>query len=192
MNIMKGEIIYKILSVLQEKTFSVIDLVDVFVSSGYGANINKIEYEFNKKNKKRINNQIDKEKIRKIKRYLYKLEKEGLILKNLSMKINLTQKGKNKLSVFKKSFLLNKTKYKREKSENIIVISYDIPIAFNKERNILRDMLRYLDFNLIHKSVWVGKTKLPKELIVDLENLGILDYLEILEVTKNGSLKSKN
>lgn len=189
---MKGEIMYKILSVLQEKTFSIIDLVDVFVSSGYGANIGKIEYEFDKKNKKRISNQIDKEKIRKIKRYLYKLEKEGLILKNSSMKINLTQKGRNKLSVFKKSFLLNKTKYKKEKSNNIIVISYDIPIAFNKERNILRDMLRYLDFNLIHKSVWVGKTKLPKEFIINLEKLGILDYLEILEVTKNGSLRFRN
>lgn len=189
---MKGEIIYKILSVLQEKTFTIIDLADVFVSSGYGANINKIEYEFDKKNKKRVSNQIDKEKIRNIKKYLSKLEKDGLIIKNSLGKIDLTYKGKSKLNVFKKSFLLNKNKYKKEKSNNVIVISYDIPIAFNKERNILRDMLRYLDFNLIHKSVWVGKTKLPKEFIIDLEKLGILDYLEILEVTKNGSLKSRS
>ena len=72
------------------------------------------------------------------------------------------------------------------------MVSYDIPIAFNKERNILRDMLRMLGFNLIHKSVWIGKVLLPDKFIVNLSKLGILDYVEILEVTKNGTLKSKN
>jgi len=189
---MKGEIIYKILSFLEEKAVSTIDLIDVFVKSGYGANINKIEYEFSKKTAQKTDNRIEKEKIRNIRKYLSKLGKDGLIAKNSLEKINLTPQGKRKLNTFKKSFLLNKVKYKKETSNNIIMISYDIPVAFNKERNILRDILRFLGFNLIHKSVWIGKTKLPKELIVNLEELGILDYIEILEVTKNGSLKSKN
>ena len=76
--------------------------------------------------------------------------------------------------------------------DKVIVISYDIPVAFNKERNILRDMLRMLNFHLVHKSVWVGKVALSKRFIADLNRLGILDYVEILEVTKNGTLKSKN
>ena len=189
---MKGEIIYKILTSLEEKAINMIDLMSVIISSGYGASMGKIEYELEKKNKKRINNQVEKEKIRKLKKYLSKLGKDGLISKNSSEKIDLTPKGKRKLNLFKKSFLFNQVKYKKEKSDYIIMISYDIPIAFNKERGMLRDILRYLGFNLVHKSVWVGKTKLPKEFIVDLEKLGILDYLEILEVTKNGSLKSKN
>ena len=75
--------------------------------------------------------------------------------------------------------------------DKVIVISYDIPVAFNKERNILRDMLRMLNFHLVHKSVWVGKVALSKRFIADLNRLGILDYVEILEVTKNGTLKSK-
>lgn len=189
---MKGETVYKILSVLEEKTASVIDLLNIFVSSGYGANINKIEYEFSKKTIKRTENKRKKEKIRNIRKYLSKLEKDGLIVKNSIGKIDLTPKGKRKLNVFKESFLLNKEKYKKEASDNIIVISYDIPVAFNKERGILRDILKYLDFNLVHKSVWIGKTKIPRELIVDLGNLGILDYVEILEVTKKGSLKPRN
>ena len=72
------------------------------------------------------------------------------------------------------------------------IISYDLPVAFNKERNILRDMLRVLGFNLVHKSVWVGKVVLPERFVADLSRLGILDYIEILEVTKEGTLKPKN
>jgi len=74
----------------------------------------------------------------------------------------------------------------------VVVVSYDIPIAFNRERNILRDMLRMLGFNLVHKSVWVGKVLLPEKFVADLSRLGIIDYVEILEVTKNGTLKSKS
>lgn len=188
---MRGEIAYKILSFLEEKVITAGDLVGVFISSGYGASIGKIEYEFNKKALKRIDNQINRDKIRKIRKYLYKLEKEGFISKNSSEKINLTSKGKRKLDYFKNSFSFN-NKYKKEDSDKVIIISYDIPIAFNKERNILRDILRMLGFNIVHKSVWVGKVKLPKEFIIDLEKLGILDYIEILEVTKSGSLKSQN
>lgn len=189
---MRGEVIYKILSFLEDRTLNAIDLADVFISSGYGASMSKIDYEFRKKNEKRIKNQINQEKIRKIKKYLSKLDKEGFILKNSSGEINLTSKGKRKLNIFKKSFLLNKANYKKEVGENAIIISYDIPVVFNKERDILRDILKVLGFNLIHKSVWIGKVKLPKEFIVDLGKLGILDYVEIFEVTKNGSLKTRN
>lgn len=188
---MRGDISYKIFSILEEGAETVSDLVDVFLSSGYGASMGKINYELEKKKAERFNSQIKKEKIRKMKKYLYKLETEGFISKNSSEKINLTPKGKEKLSVFKKSVLLN-DRYKKEIGDNVIMISYDIPIIFNKERNILRDILKALGFELIHKSVWVGKVKLPREFIIDLEKLGILDYVEVLEVTKNGSLKSRN
>jgi hypothetical protein len=96
------------------------------------------------------------------------------------------------LDKFKNSPLLNKKDYERKIGESVVVISYDIPVAFNRERNILRDILRMLGFELIHKSVWIGKVLLPERFIVDLSKLGILDYIEILEVTKNGTLKSKN
>ena len=61
---------------------------------------------------------------------------------------------------------------------------------FNRERDILRDIMKLLGFNIIHQSVWVGKVKLPKQFIIDLEIMGILKYVEIMEVTKKGSLKN--
>lgn len=184
--------IYKILSLLEDQAINAIDFADVFVSSGYGASMSKIDYEFSKKNEKRLKDKINREKIRKIQKYLSKLDKEGFIFKDLSGRVNLTRKGKKKLGGYKKSFLLNKREYKKEPGDNVIVISYDIPIVFNYERDLLRNTLRMLGFELIHKSVWIGKVKLPKEFIIDLGKLEILDYIEILEVTKNGSLKHKN
>jgi len=189
---MKGDLIYKILNSLSDTALDQVDFVNAFLKAGYGATGGKIDYEFRKIQDKRISRQLEKEKIQKFKNYLAKLKNNGLILENELKQIYLSERGKKKLTKFKNSPLLNKENYKKKMGEKVVVISYDIPIAFNRERNILRDILRMLGFNLIHKSVWVGKVLLPERFIADLSKLGILDYVEILEVTKNGTLKSKN
>jgi hypothetical protein len=38
----------------------------------------------------------------------------------------------------------------------------------------------------------VGKVSLPDRFVKDLNKLGIMEYVEILEVTKNGTLKNIN
>lgn len=189
---MKGEILYKILNSLSGVTLNQIDFINAFLKAGYGATGGKIDYEFRKIQDKRIYRQLEKEKMLKFKNYLAKLKNNGLILENESKQICLSEKGKKKLNKFKNSPLLNKEDYKKKIGERVVVISYDIPIAFNRERNILRDILRMLGFNLIHKSVWIGKVLLPERFVEDLSKLGILDYIEILEVAKNGTLKSRN
>jgi len=189
---MKGEIIYKILNSLDDEILDYVDFTSAFLRAGYGATGGKINYEFRKIQDKRTKRQLEKEKILKFKNFLAKLKNNGLILENESKQIYLSEKGKKKLNKFKNSPLLNKEDYKKKMGERVVVISYDIPIAFNRERNILRDMLRMLGFNLIHKSVWIGKVLLPERFVADLSKLGIIDYVEILEVTKNGTLKSKN
>jgi len=42
---------------------------------------------------------------------------------------------------------------------------------------------------MIHQSVWVGKIKIPRQFILDLEEINILGYIEIFEISKMGSLK---
>ncbi|KKP87411.1 MAG: hypothetical protein UR90_C0006G0014 [Parcubacteria group bacterium GW2011_GWC1_35_8] len=189
---MKGEIIYKIFNLLGDEVIDYVDFANSFLQAGYGATSNKIRYEFSKIQNKRINLQLDKQKMDKLKKYLSKLKSEGLIFKNDLNQIYLSEKGKHKLNNFQNSFSLNKDLYKSKLGNKVVVISYDIPVSFNRERNILRGMLQMLDFNLVHKSVWVGKVELPERFITDLSKLGILDYVEILEVTKNGTLKSKS
>ena len=189
---MKGDIIYKILNSLANAVVDQIDFTNAFLKAGYGASGGKISYEYSKLQGKRTKSEINKQKSEYFRKYLSKLKKEGLILENNSKQICLSEKGKKKLNTFQNSFPLNKNLYKKETGDKVVVISYDIPIAFNRERNILRDMLQTLGFYLVHKSVWVGKVLLPARFISDLNRLGIMDYVEILEVTKNGTLKSKN
>lgn len=189
---MKGEIIYRILNSLGNGVNDYIDFANAFLKAGYGATNGKIKNEFSKLQNKRIKSQINKQRMRYFRVYLSKLKHDGLILENNSKQICLSDKGKKKLHKFQNSFPLNRDLYNKKIGGKVIIISYDIPIAFNKERNILRDMLATLGFNLLHKSVWVGKVLLPARFISDLNRLGILDYIEILEVTKNGTLKSKN
>ena len=189
---MKGEIIYKILNSLGDEVLDYLDFTNAFLKAGYGATGGKIRYEFSKLRNKRIDSQLNKQEINKFKKYLSKLKNDGLILEDDSRQIYLSAKGKKKLGSLQNSFHLNKHLYQKKAGDNVTVISYDIPVIFNRERNILRDILRVLGFDMVHKSVWVGKVVLPERFVSHLKKLGIIDYVEILEVTKNGTLQSKN
>jgi hypothetical protein len=187
---MKGEILYKILDTLEDGAMAIIDFHNSIISAGYGASLGRLEYEQEKRNEKRWQYQRDRENRRKLQKYISKLKSDGLITENSSSGIFLSRKGKDKLSSLKQKTVIDKYSYKKETDNKVIVISYDVPIRFNKERRILNEILDILGFNRVHKSVWVGKIKLPKQLIEDLEKMKILEYIEILEVTKTGSLKS--
>jgi DNA-binding transcriptional regulator PaaX len=190
---MKAEkLIYKILDFVEDGTAGAIDFVDAFLSAGYGASLGKLDYEINKRSMSRGEYKFDREKRRRLQKYLSRLQTDGLISKNSSDRFMLSPRGKKKLSDFKNKKVIFRSAYSKEKSDKIIIVSYDLPIRFNRERDALREVLKLLEFNMIHKSVWVGKVKLPKEFILDLKRLGIIDYVEILEVTKTGTLKSFN
>ncbi|MES2023739.1 MAG: hypothetical protein V4439_03575 [Patescibacteria group bacterium] len=187
---MKRKIVYKILESLENSALGLLDLAITISESGYGASLGKLDRAVEEKFSKRTALRLEKEKMVRIKKYLSKLKSDGLINENSSGKIFLTTKGNQKLGAYKKSDLSIRDGYIKEVGDKVIIISYDIPVAFNRERNILRDILRMLGLEPVHKSVWVGKVKLPKKFIEDMGHLGILDYLEILEVTKSGSLKT--
>ena len=165
-----------------------VDFWQAVLRAGYGASMGKIDREYRKIDEKRHSYQIQREKKRYLQKYLHKLKKQGLISENSLNQITLSKKGKHKLNSLRDKKILNKNSYKEQPGEKVIIISYDLPTPFNKERDILREILKMLGFNMIHKSVWVGKVKIPKEFIFAVERLGILKFVEILEVTKNGSL----
>ena len=45
---------------------------------------------------------------------------------------------------------------------------------------------------MVHKSVWVGNIKLPEQLVLDLDRMNILEFIEIFEVSKTGTLRKIN
>jgi hypothetical protein len=189
---MKGEILYRVLDLLEDKAMETSDFFEAILRAGYGASFGKLEREHRKLWVARHKYQMDRENKRRLQKYISKLKKGGFIFETISGNLSLSKKGERKLKSLENGYFLNKRDYKKETGDKIIIVSYDVPVLFNKERNSLRDVLKVLGFSVIHKSVWVGKVKLPESFIKDLERLKILDYVEIIEITGEGTLKYKN
>ena len=101
------------------------------------------------------------------------MTKKGLL------KLQKLQERDKQISAFKNYTMLP--------SGTSVVISFDIPEKERRKRDWLRFALKQLNFHMIQKSVWWGKTKIPKEFIDCLKELKIIDYVEIFRVIKSAS-----
>ncbi len=124
---------------------------------------------------------------------LYRMERDGLATKTTG---SGTKQWKLTFKGFKKKELLSHRNphpspacYPKEESIGIIVVSYDIPEQHASKRQWIRSVLTHLDFRLLHKSVWIGKTKIPSAFIEDLRQLKLFDYIEIFSVSNKGTIR---
>jgi len=198
---MKGEIALKILEAVGDTAINIADVFSAIIDSGYGASYGKLNYGVSKRQSERsVRNSNAKEKIDSKARFnsmLYKLKRDNLILKtdkkDNSPAIKLTPKGRRYLSILRKreKNKLPEFSYDNDKlvTDKFIIIIFDIPEKIRRKRNWLRSALNNLGLKMIQKSVWVGKTKLPKTFLDDVKNLNLVDFVEIFEITKTGSLK---
>ncbi|HDH31265.1 MAG TPA: CRISPR-associated endonuclease Cas2, partial [Candidatus Wolfebacteria bacterium] len=125
---------------------------------------------------------------------IYKLKKDNLIkesVKGDKKFFIITKKGKDKLSLLIKrnKKMLPKIFYQKEKGDKFIIIAFDVPETERIKRDWLREVIKNLGFKMIQKSVWIGKIKIPKEFLNDLLKLKLVDFVEIFEISKIGSLK---
>ena len=175
------------------------DLTAVFLESGYGASMGKIEYEFFKRQDKRIKEQDKhleiKQRQQRFYNMLYKLKKDGLIeedVKNKKSFFKITSKGKQRIKKLKKRQVnaLPDNFYQEDaKSGKFTIAVFDIPEKDRRKRSWLRSALKNLGFKMIQQSVWAGKIKIPEEFICDLKELNLIEYVEIFEISKSGSLR---
>ena len=181
---------YKILNTIEDGVTDLINFQTAIISAGYGASLNRIQYENNLRKRKSDLNKLNRAKSQegklRLQKYIYKLKKDGLLIQD-GAKFFLTKDGKKNLAIMKTKMLLNIPKIV---SPNLIIFSYDLPVSNRALRDRVREILKILDFKIIHQSLWVGKIKISKELLKYLEEIGALKYIEILEVTKQGTLSS--
>jgi len=119
---------------------------------------------------------------------LLSLKRDGLISLDSSSKKGtwiLSKKGINELEELEKE---PKQRYPKDTSKEVIVISYDIPEKYRLHRDWLRGILKFLDFKLLHQSVWIGKTKIPETLLSDIRDREITPFIQIFTISKEGSL----
>ncbi len=87
-----------------------------------------------------------------IKRSILYLRKKGLIqiAKEKSRLPKITEEGQKRLSS-----ILPQYDDKRVWDKRVYLITYDLPIKKNKERNYLRFFLRRIGCGMLQKSVWI-------------------------------------
>ena len=114
-----------------------------------------------------------------IRNTLTRLKKSGLVSKNQ----NGWSSGK-----FAEKYLANQHRFPRlnyvldKNKQAKMIIMYDIPEDFRRERDWLRRELRILDFKQKQKSVWIGPAPLPEEFVKILGDLRIIEYINFFRV----------
>ena len=192
----KGELKARILEIISEIPMAAADVVEAMLTSGYGASYGKLSSQIRAQQR----NRAEKETKLREKQYLHnlisQLKKDGLIKErtsNKNKKLITTPAGKNKFLLLKQKIKnqLPIAKYPQEKGGKITILIFDIPEKQKRKRNWLRETLKELGFKMIQKSVWIGKVKIPIELIKDLNMLHLINFVEIFEISRIGSLKNK-
>lgn len=194
----RGEITIKILSALKDAVLNATDLIDVILTSGYGTSLSGFEYALSQKEKSRAGVELAKElAYREHQRYysfIYNLKRDGILIEKITRGkkiLKVTIKGLKRLKLLKDQ--INRrpiSGYEVEKSDNIVIVVFDVPEKERKRREWLRAILKNIGLKMIQKSVWMGKLKIPQQFLEELRRFKILSYVEIFEVTKSGSLHS--
>ena len=123
---------------------------------------------------------------------VYRLKRDGLITIEEDKKgffPRITAKGNKRLQSLQNQLYRPATHYFLEKDSIIKIIVFDIPERERWKRDWLRNVLRRLKFQILQRSVWVGNAKIPRELLDDLKELNLISCVEILAITKTGSLR---
>ncbi len=188
---MKGDFTFKTLEVVAERAIQFVDLVDVLFNSGYRPSYGSMQAKLGKKSRERAVKNVEKESRQRYYNLLYKLKRDGLVKQDSSRMLHITENGKKFLARLrdKQKNYPPITQYRAELSNRFIIVAFDIPEVERRKRNWLREVLRTIGLTMAQKSLWIGKVKLPKEFIDDLYRIKLVDYVEIFEITKTGSLK---
>ena len=194
---MKGKITIQILEAIGNFAVESADLLEAVLSAGYGASISGIEYKAAMLKRERYKNAGDDTNSLNSKQKYYvmlaKLKRDGLVKEKIKRKrklLFLTERGKKKLAALKE-MITNRLPqgYVKEIGQKLTIVAFDIPEKERNKRDWIREVLKMLGFTMIQKSVWIGKTKVPQEFLDDLLEFRLLDFVEIFEISKSGSLR---
>ncbi|MFA5827686.1 MAG: hypothetical protein WC839_04330 [Candidatus Paceibacterota bacterium] len=110
---------------------------------------------------------------------IYRLKKNGFLIQDEN-DFSLSSKGV--------SYFTNPYRHIKEKIEkkNKIIFIFDIPENKRKVREWLRNQIKFWDFEMIQKSVWVGYGPFPQDF------LNRLKLLEVDKCVKIFNVQSKN
>ncbi len=195
---MKGDILLNVLVALSKSALKLSSITETGLRVGnknYGRNFEYVFYKIQEENNEAIEEMVDAIKARR--RYVNmrnKLRREGLVQKLTGFGgalPKLTNKGLQLLKKLQKQkeLHLERRPYTRIEHHTAIIVSFDVPERLRRKRDWLRDILKNIGFTMVQKSVWIGKNKIPEELLKDFRRYKLLRHIEIFEISKSGTLK---
>lgn len=192
----KGELKAKILEIISEAPMAAVDVIEAMLTSGYGASYGKLSAQVRAQQRRRTKRGLELKEKQKLYNLMSQLKKDGLIKEgpgSKKRKLIPTPAGKKKFRLLRQKIAnqLPPQEYPQKKGNKLTILIFDIPEKQKKKRDWLRGALKELNFRMIQKSVWVGEIKIPAEFIKDLNMLRLINFIEIFEVSKIGSLKDK-
>ncbi len=195
---MRPSLTQTILEMVGEAGIEALELCEAIIIAGYGASSFRIERIQERLREERLKNKgvarAEKQYLRNYQKLIYKLKSQGLLkVEEHGEKsfFSMTAKGKLRLAALdvRLKNRLPVITYSPSKSERPVIVSFDIPEKLRSKRDWVREVLKHLGLRMVHQSVWIGMMKIPKELLDDLREMNLLEYIEIFEVGKMGTLK---
>ncbi len=193
----RGELTLKILEKIGEATIEMAELWEAICVAGYGASQGEILRIKEKKHSERAQSRKEREKemrlLYKYSNLLSKLKRENCIVENKKdgrRFFTLTFLGHRKRKKLHEQLSDSPPPpyYPHEKGTKILIVTFDIPESMRRKRDWLRAVLKNMELQMVQKSVWIGKTKIPEDFLEDLRELKLLEFVEIFEISNTGSL----
>lgn len=130
-------------------------------------------------------NDLEEVNYKTLKRAVVYLRKKGLIqiLKEIDSLPKITEEGKKRLSL-----VLPRYDEERAWDGRVYLITYDLPVERNQERDYLRWFLKKIGCGMLQKSVWItpyNPTKVLEKLLVE-KKLG--DLILVSSLGKDGAV----
>lgn len=190
----KGPLVLKsntaiVLEELKSGALLTLELLDAVLGTYQRSYKAVLSITYKKPPRKKSFYEIEREKQQVFYTLLNRMKREGLISKKQSPKGTLwyrTVKGLKKLGLIKKR---RKNRYSVAKEKTLKIITFDIPETLKNKREWLRETLRFLEFKMLQKSVWIGASAIPEDFMLDLRDGGLLSYIHIFEIGARGTLK---
>lgn len=112
---------------------------------------------------------------------LYRLEKQGLIKKDPKEKVYcLTDKGEEFVAYINNRYLILNEQW----DGKLRIVIFDIPEGKKRWREVVRNELLLMQFQLLQKSVYVGKHPLAESFCKEMERVGIAEHIFIFTIDK--------
>src|SRR3989344_1698679 len=158
----RGERILNILERIGGIALSTAELINLMLSSS-GRNTKRLWQGYYESERTRNSKGLKEREYHEWCDLICRLRRQGIIEKEES-KWKLTIRGKDKLKTFKKlkGKFLPVRSYEKTEDDEFKLIIFDIPESDRRKRGWLRDSLVNLGFNMLQKSVWGGKVKIPE------------------------------